>query len=68
MFARSGWRVRAAHPTDKLSRASPRTDTPDPAPHHPPTVGATRTPTGGTVAPQAYDHRPAAGVRPRQAP
>ncbi|GAA2275608.1 hypothetical protein GCM10010415_48980 [Streptomyces atrovirens] len=40
-------------PTKERSRASPRTGTPDAAPTHPPTVGATHAPTEAAQAPQA---------------
>src|SRR5690606_38611741 len=57
--------------TSRPNRASPRTYTPGAAPHHPPTLGATHTPTAPAAAPQASGRAPrptdscAAGIRTR---
>ncbi|GGV68406.1 hypothetical protein GCM10010294_24150 [Streptomyces griseoloalbus] len=58
VFARSGWRVRTPRFSSNRFRASPRTDTPDPAPTHPPPTGATATPTEAAHAPQADNPHP----------
>ncbi len=68
--ARSGWRVHAPYLSSMHSRARPRTTAPTAAPHHPPPVGATATPTAQNPAPQASNPSPhragpcAAGVTP----
>ncbi len=72
--ARSGWRVHAPYLSSMHSRARPRTTAPTAAPHHPPPVGATATPTAQNPAPQASNPSPhragpcAAGVSPQPPP